>query len=370
MRGKLNSSSKAPSIEDVAELAGLSLATASRALRNSPNVRPETRERILRAAEALAYRTNPYISVLMAHLRTGKPVPAEASIAYIDMSPSDGGWRDHAVQRAFYQGTVARTEAAALNVQYFWGRDPAMTQRRLTEILEARGLRGVVVPPMPGRRGLTAELPFDVQRFATVSLGARYYAPDLHFTSNDQAASAQRACAELRQLGSKRLGFAGYWFVEEIVDHQFGAGFVTAEALESPRPLVPLFLMQVDGEKSAREQAVRGLHPVVQISRAEGFARWFERYQPEAIVTTAWEIEGWLGELGLKVPDDVGIAHLNLDAGPEGYSGIRQNNEEVAAAAVDMLFGQLCRNECGVPAIARGMLIEGDWVEGRTTRRR
>ena len=53
-------------IEDVAEHAGVSMATVSRALRGLPNVAPSTRERVRREAERLSYRPDPHASRLAA----------------------------------------------------------------------------------------------------------------------------------------------------------------------------------------------------------------------------------------------------------------------------------------------------------------
>ncbi|MDW5324768.1 LacI family DNA-binding transcriptional regulator [Plantactinospora sp. KLBMP9567] len=47
-----------PSMADVARTAGVSAQTVSRALRDSPNVNPETRRRVLAAVERLGYRFN------------------------------------------------------------------------------------------------------------------------------------------------------------------------------------------------------------------------------------------------------------------------------------------------------------------------
>jgi len=47
-----------PTIKDVAKLAGVSISTASYALNNLPNVHPDTRKRILEAAEQLKYYPN------------------------------------------------------------------------------------------------------------------------------------------------------------------------------------------------------------------------------------------------------------------------------------------------------------------------
>lgn len=50
--------SQAPTLTDVARVAGVSLATASRVLNHHPGVRPETRERVLAAMRQLNYRPN------------------------------------------------------------------------------------------------------------------------------------------------------------------------------------------------------------------------------------------------------------------------------------------------------------------------
>jgi len=49
---------KRPTIDDVAELAGVSIKTVSRVFNQAPNVRPETRNKVVAAAETLDYRPN------------------------------------------------------------------------------------------------------------------------------------------------------------------------------------------------------------------------------------------------------------------------------------------------------------------------
>lgn len=51
-------SRKRPTIDDVAGLAGVSIKTVSRVFNREPNVRPTTREKVLRAASELGYRPN------------------------------------------------------------------------------------------------------------------------------------------------------------------------------------------------------------------------------------------------------------------------------------------------------------------------
>lgn len=61
-------SQKVPTLADVARLAGVSIATASKALSGRHHVRMETREKVLSAAEQLSFRPN----VLARHLLSGR----------------------------------------------------------------------------------------------------------------------------------------------------------------------------------------------------------------------------------------------------------------------------------------------------------
>lgn len=65
------------SIGDVAQLAGVSVATVSRAIRGLPNVSPATRDRVLQAAAQLQYVADPHASRLAAGrtLTVGMAVP-------------------------------------------------------------------------------------------------------------------------------------------------------------------------------------------------------------------------------------------------------------------------------------------------------
>src|SRR5256886_17272964 len=54
----------AASIEDVAKLAGVSIATVSRALRDLPDVATATRDRVLAAAQELDYVASPFAARL------------------------------------------------------------------------------------------------------------------------------------------------------------------------------------------------------------------------------------------------------------------------------------------------------------------
>jgi DNA-binding LacI/PurR family transcriptional regulator len=70
----------AASIEDVARLAGVSIATVSRALRGLPDVATATRDRVLAAAEKLDYVASPFA----ARLASGRTATVGVVVPFVD----------------------------------------------------------------------------------------------------------------------------------------------------------------------------------------------------------------------------------------------------------------------------------------------
>ena len=68
----------------------------------------------------------------------------------------------------------------------------------------------------------------------------------------------------------------------------------------------------------------------------------------------------------LSVPDEIGLAHLDITEKLAGWSGMKQNSEMIGSAAVDIVVGQLHRNETGIPKSPKCVQIGSTWVEGTT----
>ena len=64
--------------------------------------------------------------------------------------------------------------------------------------------------------------------------------------------------------------------------------------------------------------------------------------------------------------EHVGFAHLDWNPKLSGWAGTNQNNEQVGAAAVDIIIGQIHRNETGLPPYPRAIMIGCSWVDGES----
>src|SRR5882757_9576940 len=171
-----------PTMQQIADAAGVSRMAVSLALRNSPKISAPTTARIRQLADELGYRPNPMVSALMTQLRQARDVKKPSVIAYVTAFPTEGGWRRPGPSVAFHEGARQRAGELGYTLEEWWLRRPGMTERRFCEILNTRDIHGMIVAPLPAGSG---ELEFDWAHFAAASISYSLPAPELNRVSND-----------------------------------------------------------------------------------------------------------------------------------------------------------------------------------------
>ena len=332
-------------LQDIADRAGVSRSTVSLALRNDPRLRESTRQRIKTLAEEMGYQPNPMVSALMSFHRASRPPPALSVLAFLTSFPTPDQWKDWPIFRAYYEGARERARRHGYRLENFWLKDPGMTGARMSDVLYARNVSGLLIAPLPVDRG---HLRMKWDRFASVCFGYTVVAPSLHKVEAHLFRSMGLALHHARRLGYRRVGLALPSYDNVRVEQEWVGGFLAGRDIFARKDHVPLFVMP-----EARWTPER-------------FARWFERSRPDVVFSIQTEVINWLAGMGLKVPEDVGFVNLNCPHAGGPDSGIYQNGESVGAAAVDMLVGLLQINELGLPALPRTHLVEGSWVNGKT----
>ena len=190
------------------------------------------------------------------------------------------------------------------------------------------------------------------EKTAAVVIGVRPARPALTFVSNDQFSTVALAVEEVVRLGYQRPGLCIHPDVDDWVEDRFTGGFKAAQGKIPAKSRLPVF-----GYRSPAEDP-----------KAEArFRAWVNRHRPDVILSVHREIGLWLRSMRVRVPGDIGLVHLDK-TDDVAWAGIRQNSELVGRAAVDMVIGQLHRNEFGVPPFQKCLFISGSWVPGPTVR--
>lgn len=223
-----------------------------------------------------------------------------------------------------------------------------MSAQRMTKILNARGIAGVIFHPFDEGSGQSG-LPLEPASFALVMIEHVFVEPRLHKVCDDQFSTIGRMIQRLLDYGYTRIGIAMSSRADDHANHHWLAGYQAYEALNGPTTIPHLITTEWTKER---------------------LLAWYRYHRPEVIITIDDDTVGWLRDAGLRVPQDVACATLYWKEDRAFLSGFYQNHEHIGAAAVDLVVSHLNHNERGLPAEQRTMLIESVWKEGTTLPRR
>jgi len=338
---------KRPTQRDIANACGVSQMAVSLALRGSKKISKTVRLRILKLAKKLNWQPDPALSALIAYRCRNAGTRDPSTIAWLTNWPTRGGWRnDHPVYVAYFNGAAARAASLGYKLEEFWLDEPGMTPARMSRILHTRGITGVLLPPQPRAH---SHLRLDWEKFATVTFGFTLTKPSLHVATNHHFRSSIIALRKLRSLGYRRVGIVLDQRYDARVGYSWMAGCLMEQRRYAPGEIVPIVSLK-------------------QFSK-EGLDEYLRKHQPDALLTNFWSVDLWLRELRVTVPRKLGLAYLSVTDRKPAFSGINENSHAIGEAALDLLATMIQRNEFGIPAIPRRIMIEGYWVPGKTVRR-
>lgn len=341
--------SKAVTMKSIAALAGVTQATVSMSLANNPRIPPETRERIQALARKLGYRPNPYLSTLMRVRRQGRALTERPAIALICGFDRPNGWRTTSAVtvRQMREGALERIALRGYHGMEFWLYQDGMSNDRLSEVLRARGIQGLLISPL-GEGLAPPALKWDY--FAAVSLSVPLPALTITTVCNDHFFSSLQIMRECHRLGYRRPGIVIRKIHRERFHARWDSGATAARLLLPAMKPVQSLLIEDWNDLTA-------------------LSAWVKDQRPDVIVSPSAELlapvlrrDGW------RIPQDLGLASLACPELGDACSGVFQNGKLIGATAVDTLISLIERNERGLPEQATTIMIEGAWNPGQTLR--
>jgi LacI family transcriptional regulator len=336
-----------PNMQQIADAAGVSKSAVSLALRNDPRISEVTRIRVHKTAEAMGYRRNPVVDSLMTQLRAGRQPSFQANLALINCSPLRDLTQNHTFRR-LREGVLRRAEQLGYGVEEFWLQQPDMRPARLKQIMETRGIHGIILIAALDLETVGAGYAKFWYSFACSVIGVTHLKDNLNCASNDQYLTARNATRKVIELGYQRPLLVVPAADDVLLEDKFSAGFYSSTRSLPVKNRLNFLAFDLESPNKLLEQ--------------------IRKLKPDVVITNKVELYDGLIKAGIRIPEDLGLVHLDWHDGINHLSGMRQNNRVVGSAGVDLVVSQLQKNEFGAQEFPQVIQIESKWVDGSTVK--
>lgn len=334
------------SYKDIARELGVTAMTVSLAMRNHPSIPESTRERVKATAQRLGYRPDPKLVQLMQYMNRRKELQDYPVLCFLNIWPKRAGWRESRYIQRLYAAAEARANAVGSDLQEFWLREKGMSAARMVQILKARGVQGILLPPLPPYE---ERIDFPLEDFCVVTTSFTAENLGYHLVTTNRHQIITLALREAEAKGYRRMGLVIDEELDRRSNHEVLAHFMFYQSQIPARQRVPILF----GKKLSDTLVLK----------------WFQKNRPDVVVSMNNSVYDWMRADGVEVPKEAGFLALSNSAlYKERFSGVDERSDLVGVAAVDILTAHLIRNESGRPEHRKLTLIDGTWLEGKTLR--
>ncbi len=342
------------SLRALARELGVSPTAVSLALQNSGRVSADLRRAAQRLAKARGYVPNARLAELMSEVRRSSEPTYRGTLGVVSLFPEERPWIERPIWwhlGANVDGARETAERHGYKLELFWLKAPGMTPKRVAQIIEARGIRGLFCL---GALDPEERLPAALKPFALVTQGVSM--PDhMHRVISHFSADARVALDELKARGYRRPGMIMQTHADRRTDFLYTAVFLSHQErffADAPIPILR-----------------------VETWDTELVGRWLDQHRPDVLMMHqdprfVVELDAFLQHRRIRVPRDLGYLVLDRIADRERISGVCQNPRLTGAIAIEMLISRLYLQDFGPPAMPKVELVPGTWNEGRTLRPR
>lgn len=333
-------------LRHLAKLADLSPSAVSLALRDSPKISPATRKRVRQLAQKTGYRADARLVEIMSHLRKPRAVRQQACFGVISFYEQEHPWASSPHLQRIYAGMSARADALGYRLEPVWLRAPGMTHRRAREILDTRGIEGLLCFGGPD---LDQVFPPELAHCAVVTIGVSIRTP-LHRITSRFYFDMMTALNRVHTLGYRRPGLVIGTYEEARSAHMHSGAYLSW----CDRQLGP----------------GRAL-PILRVGAVERrpLTDWLEENRPDVIIFVHLpeaipQLRAALRDQRRRVPAELGVAVLSHIVEGTGFSGLQQNQQLMGAWAVEMLAARISNRDLGLPTHPRIEMVESVWIDG------
>ena len=329
---------KMATIKDVAEMAGVSICTVSRALAGKDRIRPQTRERVLEAVKALNYEPN----YSARSLKTG-------STATMGLIVPD-------IENPYYPKIAKNIEKYSEEKGYMIllcnANEDLNKEKRLVETLKNRGVDGVIV--LPCSRHIEHFKSLEKANIPYVFVNREFFGVE-NCVPSDNFYGAYEMTKYVLEKGHRRIAAAFLSFENSIYQARY-EGILEALDEYGIKNCAENFLFNIKDVQDAAD-------------RLEKLFRMKER--PTALISSNDMIclgaYSAAGRCGLKIPEDISVTGYD-DIVMAKYmmpplTSFRQPEDEMAKVSVDFLLACIRGEKLNRPKPLKGKIVIRESVD-------
>lgn len=334
------SSSDRVTLGMIADKAGVSRATVSRALRNHPQLPRRTCDRIQKLAEEMGWRPDPEASKLMHYLRESRQKRSLSTLAILNDHPHRGDLYKDPYTATLLKSAKARADVLGFQMDEIWLREPGLTASRTTSILRARGISGLLVPPEVDP---LPRIELDWSAFSSVATTTTAKPESMNRVLPDNYGNLCKLMDALVARKRKRILLLSLRGLEARTEF-CPSNVYHAYCAQQPG-LSPLPVFYWDDISNAGDPL-------------DALRNHYGACEPDTVVVAdQWLLESLERATQTKAGADY-LAVCYSNASP-GLPGVDQRPSLVGSAAIDLLSAQVIRGETGVPDVPKLVRIPG-----------
>ncbi len=336
-----------PSLRQLAQQLGLSHTTVSEALRGSARVRPATRAKVLKVARDMGYKRNPLAGALMSEMRRSRAGTFRGVLAVVDLD-GPAGRPEGAVRYhdELAKGAAKRADELGFKTDSFAVGKAGLSLERLDKILQSRGISGIFLLPVRETPDLTR---LDWTHFSGIYSDYVIERPGLHAVCPDHFRAMLTAMERLLNLGYKRPGLMLNAAHDARLLHRWEAAYHAFQTHHAGMTRLPPLIMNSPSEAD--------------------FSRWFWTVKCDVVMSHLPAALDWMIAAGARVPETHGFCSLNIMNNTKPCSGLDLQPRLLGARGMELLIGQVLRNECGAPEMPMTTTVPAAWLDGPTLKK-
>jgi len=321
-------------IRELAAILGLSKSTVAYALRDLPMVSARTRDFVRLRARELGYIPNPVASAFLHQIRSQGSPGYRGNLAFLTRLHQGNDYLAN-----LQNGARKRAQELGYGLEIIDIGDYGSS--RLTRLLQARGVLGVILGPLPRETG---HMTLDWSKFASATYGYSMVRPAVHRVVHHHFQGMQTAFRMCHRKGFRRIGLAMRIEADKRSNQQWSSGYWGIQhGLPEAEKVNPLLLSTPHFS-------------------AEKICEWIKNERPDVIVFHDSNCVAKLCSL-LKCPQE-SISCVVLDRKPHDLlAGIDQQFDLCGKVLVDSLSLQIFHNERGIPEFPIVSMMAGLWVD-------